>query len=61
MRSDDDRALHDHPWSFASVLIAGAYKSAELHRMQHCDEVENDLSCWWARVRGFRVTIGELP
>ena len=25
VRSDDDRALHDHPWSFASVLIAGAY------------------------------------
>jgi hypothetical protein len=25
MRSDDDRALHDHPWSFASVLISGAY------------------------------------
>ena len=24
-RSDDDRALHDHPWSFASILISGAY------------------------------------
>ena len=23
--SDDDRALHDHPWAFASILIAGAY------------------------------------
>lgn len=25
LRSDDDRALHDHPWWFASLLIRGAY------------------------------------
>lgn len=25
LRSDDDRALHDHPWSFASVILAGGY------------------------------------
>lgn len=24
-RSDDDRALHDHPWWNCSILIAGAY------------------------------------
>lgn len=24
-RSDDDRALHDHPWPNTSVLIAGCY------------------------------------
>jgi hypothetical protein len=59
--SDDPTALHDHPWWFMSICLRNGYKSAELHRMQHCDEVENDLSCWWARVRGFRVTIGELP
>lgn len=25
MRSDDDRALHDHPWWNASVLLRGSY------------------------------------
>jgi len=25
LRSDDDRALHDHPWANASVLLAGRY------------------------------------
>lgn len=25
MRSDDDRALHDHPWSNLSILLRGTY------------------------------------
>lgn len=25
MRSDDDRALHDHPWWFISILLRGSY------------------------------------
>ncbi|UPG86809.1 hypothetical protein L2Y94_05495 [Luteibacter aegosomatis] len=25
LRSDDDRALHDHPWANVSVLLAGQY------------------------------------
>jgi hypothetical protein len=25
LRSDDDRALHDHPWWFASVILHGGY------------------------------------
>lgn len=25
LRSDDDRALHDHPWSNLSVLLRGSY------------------------------------
>jgi hypothetical protein len=25
MRSDDDRALHDHPWSNLSILLRGMY------------------------------------
>ncbi|HEX7324322.1 MAG TPA: hypothetical protein VF292_03070 [Rhodanobacteraceae bacterium] len=24
--SDDDRALHDHPWAFCSVLLSGGYR-----------------------------------
>lgn len=25
LRSDDDRALHDHPWPWASLLLSGRY------------------------------------
>lgn len=25
LRSDDDRALHDHPWSSVSIILAGRY------------------------------------
>ena len=25
LRSDDDRALHDHPWWFVSIILRGAY------------------------------------
>lgn len=25
MRDDDDRALHDHPWSFLSIMLRGQY------------------------------------
>lgn len=25
LRDDDDRALHDHPWSFLSIMIRGDY------------------------------------
>lgn len=26
MRSDDDRALHDHPWLNCSILLRGSYR-----------------------------------
>lgn len=26
LRDDDDRALHDHPWWFVSILICGSYR-----------------------------------
>lgn len=25
LRSDDDRALHDHPWDYATVILRGGY------------------------------------
>jgi hypothetical protein len=25
LRSDDDRALHDHPWPFISIILKGGY------------------------------------
>jgi hypothetical protein len=32
VRSDDDRALHDHPWWWLSVMLKGRY--AEVTRVQ---------------------------
>jgi hypothetical protein len=29
LSSDDERALHDHPWNFFSIILKGAYK-------EHC-------------------------
>ena len=34
MRSDDDRALHDHPWQSVSLLLKGAYLEV-LDRGEH--------------------------
>lgn len=39
LRSDDDRALHDHPWSSMSILLRGAYTehtidAGGIHRRQ---------------------------
>jgi hypothetical protein len=30
LHSDDDRALHDHPWANASYLLAGQYIEVEI-------------------------------
>lgn len=32
LRSDDDRALHDHPWWNVSVLLRGAYVEHTINR-----------------------------
>lgn len=36
MRDDDDRALHDHPWWFVSLILKGCYvektETGHLHR-----------------------------
>lgn len=32
LRSDDDRALHDHPWLNLSVLVGGAYREHTVAR-----------------------------
>lgn len=31
MRSDDDRALHDHPWDFVSLILEGGYIELRTH------------------------------
>lgn len=30
LRSDDDRALHDHPWAFVSIILRGFYTELRL-------------------------------
>jgi hypothetical protein len=30
LRSDDDRALHDHPWANCSILLRGSYTEHEI-------------------------------
>jgi hypothetical protein len=56
--SDDPVGLHDHPWWFASLILHGHYKRAELHWMQHCDDDKNDFSRWSGRVRWVRIATG---
>lgn len=42
MRSDDDRALHDHPWTNLSILLRGRYVEHTIaagginHRHEYC-------------------------
>ena len=31
LRSDDDRALHDHPWWFVSIILKGGYYEHSRH------------------------------
>lgn len=38
LRSDDDRALHDHPWMWCSILLRGAYlEVTQRPGWQRCD------------------------
>ena len=44
VRSDDDRALHDHPWSFnVSLILAGGYFELA-RRHEHAAYMR-----WWGR------------
>lgn len=44
LRSDEARALHDHPWTFCSLLISGGYW-----------EVTDAGRTWWPRFSVRRV------
>lgn len=49
LRSDDDRALHDHPWANCSILLRGAY--AEHYLSEMGNEVRHVLEAPAIRVR----------
>lgn len=59
LRSDDDRALHDHPWSFVSVILRGGYveisESSEHKTTLLCRSSIFDVrSPFWRRAIVFR-------
>jgi hypothetical protein len=50
-RPDDDRALHDHPWPFASFVLCGEYE--EVVPDDPAKPLESWLSCKVRLVRWF--------
>jgi hypothetical protein len=59
LRDDDDRALHDHPWWFLSVVLRGGYvehtESADYKlMMQPRTSIFDVRSPFWRRSVGFR-------
>lgn len=52
LRDDDDRALHDHPWPWCSLLLFGSYvehtiAAGGIHRRRVCAEGSLRLSTPW--------------
>jgi hypothetical protein len=55
LRPDDDRALHDHPWPWASYLVCGSYAEITARPNNKTSQPHGDL---WLTVYGrgsFRV------
>jgi hypothetical protein len=66
LRDDDDRALHDHPWNFVSVMLKGSYDeytpegvisrsapSVAYRKADHQHRVElRSKACWTLVFRG---------
>jgi hypothetical protein len=66
LRDDDDRALHDHPWNFLSIMLSGSYDehttdgvitrrapSVAWRKADHRHRVElNTKHCWTVIFRG---------
>nr|WP_234797011.1 hypothetical protein [Mycobacteroides chelonae] len=73
LRSDDDRALHDHPWWFVSLILKGRYHEVTegLVRRRHSGSVAFRRAEWRHRVvllhgtcepcRGTGVGYGKVP
>lgn len=59
MRSDDDRALHDHPWWFVSLMLKGEYEEitadgntvAERHKLRKAGSLAFRPAEWRHRVQ----------
>lgn len=44
LRSDEDRALHDHPWPFVSIILVGGYWEHFIDT--HGEKVQQFRSPW---------------
>jgi hypothetical protein len=53
LRSDEDRDLHDHPWSFLSVILWGGY-------WEHTAVIESKNCSYDIRIGGKPVTISQV-
>lgn len=56
LRSDEARAMHDHPWDFWTLLVSGGYYEVTPHpqglevRGLHTDESKPvEVTRWWPR------------
>lgn len=62
LRSDDDRALHDHPWANLSILLKGSYTEHTIaaggihHRVRR---VAGDWVLRWSGKLAHRIEINE--
>lgn len=59
LRSDDDRALHDHPWRFVSIILRGGYieqtETPEKRMLLQCrTSVLDWRSPFWRRCVAYR-------
>ena len=52
MRSDDDRALHDHPWTNLSILLRGRYVEHTIEEGGINVRTERIAPAWKFRPRG---------
>lgn len=64
LRSDDDRALHDHPWANASLLLRGCYwehtiDAGGIHRRRFL--VDGELRIRWSGRFAHRVELFDGP
>ncbi|MUL47579.1 hypothetical protein FZI85_25020 [Mycobacterium sp. CBMA293] len=55
LRSDDDRALHDHPWWFVSLILKGGYTEVTEHSQRTPRSgLIGGRYRWWDRTVAFR-------
>lgn len=52
MRSDEDRALHDHPWSNLSILLRGCYAEHTIRAGGINVRTERQAGQWKLRLFG---------
>lgn len=59
LRSDEDRALHDHPWANKSWVLAGEY--LEVMRDQSVTRREGEMTMWRPAALAHRVELVTGP